>query len=157
MPVMHKADIKFCCATTLDHGVIKLGSHYNQTPESIRKRKIIEHARDWPRWLSWPVRFCRYLGTHRKCYAKLRANTLVAPGVLFNDFAILVTPALALHIVFICRTSSFCPSTTRIFSCSPGHFCGFIFGSCLCILRGNIYLQVGNAIALIWIHKMKHL
>jgi hypothetical protein len=37
---------------------------------------------------------------------RLAAMTLVAPGVLFNDFAILVTPALAFAIVFNVRKSS---------------------------------------------------
>jgi hypothetical protein len=37
----------------------------------------------------------------------LAAMTLVAPGVLFNDFAILATPALAFAIVFNVRKSSF--------------------------------------------------
>jgi hypothetical protein len=36
----------------------------------------------------------------------LAAVTLVAPGVLFNDFAIFVTPALAFAIVFNVRKSS---------------------------------------------------
>src|SRR5882672_10821749 len=63
-----KADIKFCCVTTPRPRGVCLGAtdEFFQNAKSIRKRKIIEHARDWPHWLSWPVRFCRYLGTHRK-------------------------------------------------------------------------------------------
>jgi hypothetical protein len=43
------------------------------------------------------------------------AITLVAPGVLFNDFKIFVTRALAFAIVFICRTSSLVHSRRTIF------------------------------------------
>jgi hypothetical protein len=40
--------------------------------------------------------------------------TCVAPGVRFSDFAIFVTPALALAIAFICRTSSLVHSRRTI-------------------------------------------
>jgi hypothetical protein len=43
------------------------------------------------------------------------AITCVAPGVRFSDLAIFVTPALALAIVFICRTSSLVHSRRTIF------------------------------------------
>jgi hypothetical protein len=43
------------------------------------------------------------------------AITCVAPGVRFSDLAIFVTPALALAIVFICRTSSLVHSRRAIF------------------------------------------
>ena len=41
--------------------------------------------------------------------------TEVAPGVLFSDFDIFPTPALAFAIVFICRTSSLVHSRRTIF------------------------------------------
>jgi len=44
----------------------------------------------------------------------LAAITCVAPGVRFNDFAILMTPALAFAIAFICRISSFVHSRRTI-------------------------------------------
>jgi hypothetical protein len=43
------------------------------------------------------------------------AITCVAPGVRFSDLAIFVTPALALAIVFMCRTSSLVHSRRTIF------------------------------------------
>jgi hypothetical protein len=43
------------------------------------------------------------------------AITCVAPGVRFSNLAIFVTPALALAIVFICRTSSLVHSRRTIF------------------------------------------
>jgi hypothetical protein len=45
----------------------------------------------------------------------LAAITCVAPGVRFSDFAIFMTPALALAIAFICRTSSLVHSRRTIF------------------------------------------
>ena len=43
------------------------------------------------------------------------AIAAVAPGVLFSDLDIFLTPALAFAIVFICRTSSFVHSRRTIF------------------------------------------
>jgi hypothetical protein len=51
---------------------------------------------------------------------------VVAPGVLFSDFAILRTPAFDFAIVFICRTSALVHSRRATFlalAISTPHFC----------------------------------
>jgi hypothetical protein len=66
------------------------------------------------------------------------AITCVAPGVRFSDLAIFVTPALALAIVFICRTSSLVHSRRAIFLVLTIVTPVFVDRSCITRLRiGN--------------------
>jgi hypothetical protein len=71
------------------------------------------------------------------------AITLVAPGVLFNDFAIFATPALAFAIVFICRTSSFVHSRRTIFLVRAILAPFFLVGPCIMHIRnGNVVVNL---------------
>ena len=71
---------------------------YSSKPR-LRRRK----------WATGRATARRFVGQARvdKETPSFAAITLVAPGVRFNAFAILVTPDFAFAIVFIVRTSSF--------------------------------------------------
>lgn len=78
----------------------------------------------------------------------LEAITIVAAGVLLSDFAILLTPALAFAIAFICRTSSLVHSRRTAF---------FALGILLCSnLRSGAFTSETTTDEVIIALDMKH-